>query len=433
MPAERGPPATASPDMRPTKTVCAPLHCWRPRAWATLLGLSPALSGVATGTALSSEISVGVQSGYNSNPNLVPVVDQTGSQETESIAALANLPVTYSTDTSTFDLVPRVRLGQTRGVIGLLSDYQYLDGDWQLKGERNGLAVTAGWHRDSTFYSPFENAALQGNSIHRAENKADLNWKHLLSERSDFRLVASWEKVDYSQAAATGVTDYSYAQGAGQYEWLAGERWLWTSTAGFARFQYPNGTYRSDTRFLQTSMHGQLSERWTVTARAGYTGVNSDLKVPKYRLVPGPDGVLQLVRVLVDVPSSHGSGDFSLRFEHKGQRLALDLSASQSMQPSGLGDLVTQDDLTFEANIPWTERLTLGATLRGLRISDSSDGPAAIGIRTYYNGDLSANWLISERWVLRLDGGYQAYKFSAQAPLGHAVAVNLSLSRQFRL
>lgn len=393
--------------------------------------LSLALSSVALGAALTSESSLGLQVGYNANPNLIPTASQTQSQETESVAVLANLPLTYSTDASTFDLLSLLRFGKTHGAVGLLPDYQHVDGGWQFRGERNRLVAKAGWHHDATFYGPFENAALQGRGLRRTEGSAGLDWKHDLSERSDFTLVASGDKVTYSPTVGTGLADYRYSQGAAQYERLLSERWLWTNTAGFARFEYPDGSYRSDNRFLQISMNRQLSERWTVTAQAGYSDVRSLRKVPQYKLVTGADGVQQLILVLVDVKTSRGSGNFSLGLESKGQRLVLDLSASRAIQPSGLGDLVTQDDVSIQANMPWTERLTLGATVHGVRIADSLNGPRAIGTRSYYNADLSVNWQMSERWTVQLQGSYRAQKYSLQAPLAHGLAVNLSLSRGF--
>jgi len=73
----------------------ASLGCQSWRAYAAGSGLSLALCGAALGDTLSSESSVGLSSGYNSNPFLEP----SGAKAAESLAVLANLPATYTSNT----------------------------------------------------------------------------------------------------------------------------------------------------------------------------------------------------------------------------------------------------------------------------------------------------------------------------------------------
>ena len=82
---------------------------WRIRAAGC--GVSLALIGRALGDTVSSESSVGISSEHSSNPFLVP----SGARSAESVAIIANLPATYTSDRITFDFVPRLRFAQTHG------------------------------------------------------------------------------------------------------------------------------------------------------------------------------------------------------------------------------------------------------------------------------------------------------------------------------
>src|SRR5580692_3386491 len=101
--------------------------------------------GSARGDTLSSESSIGLSSEYASNPFLVP----SGGHAAQSLALLANLPATYTSDLQSIDIIPRLREAETHGDVQLISDYQYLDTDWHLNGERNSLITNVDWHHDS--------------------------------------------------------------------------------------------------------------------------------------------------------------------------------------------------------------------------------------------------------------------------------------------
>src|SRR5450755_4725663 len=212
----------------------------RRRAYAAAVGLSLALGGTALGDTLSSESSVGVSSGYNSNPFLEP----SGAHAAESLAVLANLPATYTSDTQSLDLVPRLRFAETHGDEALLSNYQYLDGTWRVNGPLNTFTASADWHHDSTFYNAFENAALLGLDLRRQEDIANLDWRRDLTERSDVHLLGSWDKVNYSQSVATGVQNFSYSQALVEFDHALNERWQWTTSVGVGRYELVGLSYR---------------------------------------------------------------------------------------------------------------------------------------------------------------------------------------------
>ena len=295
----------------------ASLRCQSWCAYAAGSGLSLALCGAALGDTLSSESSVGLSSGYNSNPFLEP----SGAKAAESLAVLANLPATYTSNTQSLDLIPRLRFAETHGDEALLSNYQYLDGVWHVNGPLSTLTVSADWHHDSTFYAPFENAALLGRDLRRQEETANLDWRRDLTERNDLHLSGSWDKVNYSQSVATGVQNYSYGQVLVQFDRALNERWQWTSAVGVGRYELIGQSYRSDDRFVQTALTRALSERWSLTAQVGYSYLSS--RAQGYiccQILLGPNGYY-LQATPITQSQSRGAPNFTLAIERKTERL----------------------------------------------------------------------------------------------------------------
>src|SRR5450631_492995 len=404
----------------------ASLGCQSWRAYAAGSSLSLALCGAALGDTLSSESSVGLSSGYNSNPFLEP----SGAKAAESLAVLANLPATYTSNTQSLDLIPRLRFAETHGAEALLSNYQYLDGVWHVNGPLSTLTVSADWHHDSTFYAPFENAALLGRDLRRQEETANLDWRRDLTERNDLHLSGSWDKVNYSQSVGTGVQNFSYAQVLLAFDHALNERWKWTNTVGVGRYELIGQRYRSDDRFVQTALTRELSERWSLTAQVGYSYLStSDQGSVCCKILLGPNGYF-LQAIPITQSESRGSGTYALTIERRTERLVMNLAISRAIQPSGLGALLTQDDVSLKASIPWTERLTLGATLHGARITDPLQ-QLALGDRRYADFDLNATWLWTEHWTLQLQGAYLVQRLISAGPSASSTSVYLNLLRQF--
>ncbi len=368
---------------------------------------------------------MGLEADYNSNPYL----RSAQVQGAESEAVIANLPATYTSDTISYELIPRLRFATTQGVTALLSDYQYLDADWRLAQERNTIALGGSWHRDSTFYNLFENSALNGTTLHRQEELASGSWTRLLGERSDLALTGSYDQINYAHNPALVVVSYDYLQGSLQYDRTLSERWKWTLTGGYGQYQLRDQSYRSDNRFAQTSLAYSLSEQWSMSLQVGYSRVSSLTQEQQLAIFQAPGGGFYLGFQTLKVGASQGTDSFAATLERKGERVVLDLAASRSIQPSGLGALLTQDDASIAANLPWTERLSFGARLHGARLSDPLQ-QISYSNRRYYDGSLTANWLVTEHWTLQFSATYFLQRYSGSFPTADSSAVSLSLSRQ---
>lgn len=397
------------------------------RRWAILApaAVSLLICDAVHAATLSSESSVGIAADYNSNPFLRS--SQINSAESEAV--VANLPATYTSDTISYELIPRVRFAETQGVASLLSDYQYLDADWHLNEERNILTLNGFWHRDSTYYNLFENAELNGASLHRQEETASASYERLINERSDIQVSGSYDQVNYGQNPLLAVVSYNYAQGSAQYDRTLAERWRWTTSAGWGQYQLREQSYRSDTSFAQTGLSYSISELWSTSLQIGYSRVTSESQEQQLAIFQAPGGGYEFGFETVKVGSTQGTDSFAATVERKAERLVLDLAVSQALEPTGFGALLTVDDASIAANIPWSQRWTFGARLHASRLSDPLQ-QINLSDRRFYDAGLNASWLVTEHWTLQLAGVYTVQRYSTALPVGASASVSLSLSRQ---
>jgi hypothetical protein len=386
------------------------------------------LSDAALSATVSSQSSLGVSSEYASNPFLQP----SGAMSAEALALVADLPATYTSDTQTIDLIPSFRLAQTYGPVAVLTNYGYLDADWQWKSSRNTFSASGKWHHDSTYYDQFEQADLLGHDLARLEEGADLSWDRSLTERANLQVAASWDRLAYSQrSASSSVSNYTYSQASLQYVQLLRERMQLSGTLGYGRFELSNGTYLSDERFAQAALQRNLSERWSLQAQVGYAYLTAHgLSYSCCQLAIMPDGELYLAPIPVTLYTGHGAPNFMFGVQEKGERLQFGLSASRAIEPSGLGALITADSVGVDASLSETQRLTLEAGLNWARISDLL-GRLSLEDQHHYTASLSADWLWTEKWTLQWRGSFTQNYTASRLPAARGVTIYVNLLRRF--
>jgi len=371
---------------------------------------------------------VSLAADYNSNPFLV--TDHASAAE--SAAVQGTIPLTYSNEAQSFDLWPRVRLAKSRGDAELLTDYEYLDGDWHLNSERSSLVLAASWHRDSTFYNLYENAELRGHSLPRLEEEASISWQRSVSERSSLQASSSYDQSQYSAQSGLRLENYNYLQGALQYQLALSERWGWSSGLGIGRYELRNQDSSNENRFVQTSLTRTLSERWSASMQLGYSRVSSSAQsFLCCEIVSLPTGGFALEYVPVRESSTGGVVSYALSLDRKTELLELGFSASRSVQPSALGGLVTQNDVKLDANLAWNERLGLLASISASQQTNSlaqQAGPSTN--RSNYVVSAGANWQWTEHWALGLLFGYDLARIDPQNPLGRGTSASVTLTRQ---
>jgi hypothetical protein len=358
-----------------------------------------------------SESSVSLSSEYLSNPYMQP----SDARAAEGMGLLMTLPASYVGNDDTFDFTPRLRFAHSWRNASLLSNYQYFDAGWRAVRERDALQLSAAWHHDSTQYNAFETAVLHGFVLQRTEQTAGSDWQRSLTERSALHLVGSWDAVSYAHNPSFSLSNYRYGQASLQYDHDLTERLHWTGSLGAGRYTLPDSPvdYRSDNRFAQLGLTGQLTEVWSLTASAGMSDVSDHEQT-----------------FFATASASKSAPSFTFDAQRRGERNAVELSVAHTIQPSGLGALVTQDDAFLRDTLNVSERLSVGADVHGQRVRDTLQR-LSIGELRNEALDLTANWQWTEHWNANLQ--LSLYRRSDVQPAVQAsgVGVFLTATRQF--
>jgi hypothetical protein len=403
-----------------------PVHAEIRTSLFAAVALSLACGPLCAGP-IGSEGSMGLSAGYQSNPLLL---SDAGS-ESETLALLLHLPVAYTGDRVSYSLQPRLRAGATRGAVAPLSDYQYVDSTWDYKGELNEFSVNADWHRDSTLYNQFEQSALAGSTLHRQEEIGALNWRHQLSERSEFEFSGTVDRVRYGAPVIPTQTlnSFNYNQAGAKYSHDFTERWQVTAEGGLTGFELADQRYRTDTAYGQLGLTRNLSQRWSLAASVGTAHLKFRQTVERLFVEPDAQGVLHLVLRRINLYSHASTRNYSLTMQRQFQRWRLELSASQALQPSGFGVLATQDDVTVRASGNRTERLSLSAAIHGSKLTDAS-GRLSLETWRYYDVDFTMSWRWTEHWTVQSQIALYLQRPAPTEPMRSNTALFLTLSRE---
>jgi len=397
------------------------------------LGGARALGGVLLGafsvqalaSTVGSESSVGLSADYDSNPYLLA----SGPRSAESAALVASLPVSYNDNAVAMDLSVRSRLAESHGPLAVLSNYEYFDGDWKFSGERSALAANVGWHRDSTLYNQYENTALQGHSVIRQESSAQLDGSRQLDERATVRVSGSYNQVNFDQIAGQLVTNYHYEQLGAQIERTLSELWQGSASLGVGRYELPDHSFREDTRYAQLGVNRALNENWLFSSQLGYSRLADRSQFQVAYLALAPDGTLEILQRPVILHHQGGTTSYALSLQRNTERAQWSVAASRSVQPSGLGSLLTQDSVTLSRAGDLSERSRVTVTLGGSRNDDSLQH-LQLGNRRYFQVASTWSWRASEQWVI--DTELSANRQRVNGEQADGLTVRISLLRQLR-
>jgi hypothetical protein len=384
-------------------------------AACSLLGLIPACESLAEPLGL--EPSLSLSSLYDSNPFLVPSGRAAGAG-----AVQASFPLTYTTDAQSFDLGTSFRFAKTVGDTQLLTDYQYVNVDWRLTTELDTVTTTAAVHRDTTFYDTYENAAVRGHSLPRLDESAGLAWQRALSERSHFQFSSSYDQENFSEESGLRLQSFNYAQASASYDRTLTERWTSNTAVGYGHYDLRETDSTNGNRFVQTSVSGALGERWTGSAQIGYSRVSSSARAV---LLIGP------LYVPIHESSSTGVNSYSFNLNRAGDGWSAVLSAARTVQPSALGQVLAQENVSLGIGVPLSERLTFGASVRESEQSDPLQHTVGVGGSRYYAVEAHANLQWAEHWSVSVMTGYNWQRLGGQAGNGTNLGATLTLTRQF--
>ncbi|MGA2399427.1 MAG: hypothetical protein ABSG30_15365 [Steroidobacteraceae bacterium] len=366
---------------------------------------------------------IGVAGEYSTNPGLLYVPH---SSETDG-AILIDAPTTYHEDSESLSIQPSVRIANSSGYSSLTSDYAHLTAVGELDTELGTLAATAELARDSSLSYTY---SLNGSvGVRRDTTVADITWTHAFTERLSFNWDINSSRVIYGQSSAfTTLTDYHYSSATPALSWNADERTVVKLLASVGLYDSTDGTTKSSNSNAQLGVVRQLTELWTLNATAGYSREsNSASEYEEFPFYIGPF-LFCCEREFVHLKSTENGTVFSANVTRKGELLSLAATASRSVVPTGFAFLATQTTYALSFDYPRTERWTFDGGVQ----ETTSREPQALGPiidDSYLSLSLSAAWLVTEKWTLKLQATKVSARYSPPSVDVASTGVSIQLSR----
>jgi hypothetical protein len=375
---------------------------------------------------------IGVVGNYSSNPELAHLPD-TG---VTSGAFTLDAPSTYTDGRFKLSADPSVRVGDSNGYSTLTSDYYHINAKGEFDTERSTLSASAGFARDSSL--TFNYATNGSGGVRRDSTVADVNWDVRPTERTDFDLDGSAQRVLFGEPVnISGFQDYEYNSASPTLGWIADERTRLTLIGGVSRYDSLglhnmfDGPYSTESRSetVQIGFVRQLDELWTLTALGGFTRAFDRNYGTQYELAAF-QGFLFYVPISVDERSSQSASVYSANLVHKGSQLFLNATASRSLAPTGLAYLNRTDVYDLQATYNLNERWALNGDVKSVEYQyPPANGSQSVVNLRYFS--LGVTWHWTEQWLVTLTAdrhtqteSYNTFKLASND-------VMLSLSRQF--
>ena len=336
--------------------------------------------------------------------------------------------MSYNADDFKFLASPSFRVGDSKGYSSVTSDYEHLNLKGEFDTERDVLTATAILDRDSSLYQDYLTNGTAG--VQRDSAIGDVNWDRFLTERVDFNTDLNWMQVKYGEAVGVEtLVDYKYTSITPTLSWNTSERNKITFIASVGRYDSLDGTTESRNGNLQGGFVRQLSEIYSLTAAAGYTRALNRLDTSEQFLVFTPNGP-EIVAIPIKEESSQNGTIYSINLARHGERLSLNATASRQLVPSGFAYLSRQEAFEMQGTYTYSDRWSFGADARYLKAQDAElEGQVVDRVLNFFT--LSASWLWTEHWTVKLSASRVTEKF--QSPDVRLVSneVALTLSRQF--
>ena len=398
------------------------------RPWALIYPLLSAAmfrtESVAAGVWETDPV-IGAAAEYSTNPALLYVPH---SSETDG-AVLIDAPTTYHADDESLSIQPSLRFANRSGYSSLTSDYEHLTAAGELDTELGALTATGEIARDSSLYSTY---ALNGSAgVRRDTTSADAGWTHAFTERLGFSWDINSSRVIYDQPSTFAtLSDYHYTSASPTLSWSADERTVLKLLAGVGFYDSTDRQTKSVNSNAQIGVVRQLTELWTLTASVGYSRETNSVSTDEYVPVYIGPFLIGFEQEFVHLTSTESGTVFSASLSRKGELLSMTASASRSVVPTGFAFLATQTTYAIGFDYPRTERWKFDG---GVQRTTSRE-PEELGTiidDSYLSYSLSAAWLVTEKWTLRLQASKVAARYSPPDVNVASTGVSLQLTRKF--
>lgn len=342
-------------------------------AWAACISVVAVESaGAAEWTV---EAGAATRGEFVDNPRLI----EASPGSAAGIVADLSAALARRTESSSFELRPRLTLREFSGDYSLSGVDHGVDLAWSQTGLRTRSTLSAGYYADDTTSAGFGTTGYTEVDIPRATSTAAAEFAWQPSDRQRLLGRIDYQRVDFQRGERAGLVDYDYSRLLGYAERSLSPRTRLRLLGSAGWLQVPTTGVSSQDYAIGLGLDRDLTERWSVSLDAG----------PNVTYTDGEAS---------DIGASY-------RFNLRGAwtRTDLQLSAEQRATPVG-GRGVLEDRL--EAGLAVTHRLTERWSLEGgasyAQFQRAREPNVPDDRRTYVSARAAVQWLATDRLAWRL-------------------------------
>ena len=297
---------------------------------------------------------------------------------------------------------------------------------WQLDASRARDAAVTSEQVDS------DTGAVQ-TLVNREADTIKPSWTWMISQISQLQLAYQQTDVSYgNNSLSAGLYDYRYRTASATLGQRLSELDQIFLYGGYSDYQVPFTSFDSETRSLQGGITRNFSETTKGTLQAGRRWTESFRKSGGWECgleVSTSGGVVCLYYIIVplDIITKSTGSVFTGSLESKMESTDWSISLSRSLDPSGSGGQVEQDQFKFALNKRLSPRA--GVNINGSALkSRRQEGTILSSDRTFYDLSPGVYWQWTREWSVGANYRYAHVKREYENDAADSNSMNLWLT-----
>lgn len=288
-------------------------------------------------------------------------------------------------------LSPSLRSTRYDSVEPLNGDDQLFDLTWLRRGERSEWRIDGNWTRDTTLTSELAVSGLVQGRKRRVASYIAPSYSYILSARQSIGAGVTYTKVNYKDAALTGLVDYDYINANLNWGYRWSEKTTISSLLFASRMEAQKVDNRLESSGAQVRLTTSFSERWSGAFSVGGRHTEGSTL---------PSGGVQgwLAEASMNRKDEYGSWGGAI---------------SRTIDPSGVGTLVQRDQLVLTRDQALSPMWRLGLSASFI---ENKDVQTLVAVnRRYRNGAMRLSRVVTPDWYLDLVYSYDWQKYAEQS------------------
>ena len=302
-----------------------------------------------------------------------------------------------------------------------------------FKTERSTWQLDASRARDSAVISESVDADTGAVSATRERETDSVNpkWTWMYSPVTQLQLALGQTDVSYEASSlSTGLYDYRYRTASVTLGKMLSQMDQIFLYGGFSEYQVPITSFDSETISLQAGFTRSFSETTKGTLQAGQRRTESFIKggTPTYTYYSS-GGVTYIIATGVkpDTRTTKTGSVFTGSLETKMESTEWNFSLSRSLDPSGSGGQVEQDQFKFKFNKRLSPRAGININGSALKVR-TQEGNISNNDRNFYDFGPGAYWQWTREWSVGANYRYAHVKREYENEAADSNSVNLWLT-----